>query len=590
MNLLRWDQCDIIIVTGDAFVDHPAFGAALIGRLLESHGFRVGIIAQPPWQSADAFRALGKPSIMFGVTSGNMDSMINHYTAEKLPRSDDAYTPGNEAGKRPDRAVITYCMRCKEAFPGIPIVIGGIEASLRRVAHYDYWSEKIRRSILPDSKADLLVYGNGERAVTEIAHRLAAGEKCAAMTDIRGTVFCARSGHGPADAIRIPSFEKVCENTDAFLEAEKIIHTNLRPESALPIVQGHGNRDVCIMAPQLPLDAKELDRLYELPFSRRPHPSYGTKRIPARDMSRWSVTVVRGCYGGCTFCSLACHQGPVIQSRTPESVVREIRTIMSGAQGFTGVISDLGGPSANMYGTGGRNRQKCGVCKRQSCLYPSICPNLNTNQKNAAELYETVRRIDGIKKVLIGSGIRFDLALEDEGYIRALVGNHVGGHLKIAPEHISPGPLACMGKPDLETYERFSGLFKSYSRSAGKKQYLVPYFIAGHPGTTNEDMLELSLWLKNNKIRVDQVQSFLPSPMTRATAMYYAGVDPLDPARRKVFVPRGAGIRRVQKAFIRYHDPENWPVIRKNLELMGRGELIGSGTGALVPCAVKYKR
>jgi uncharacterized radical SAM protein YgiQ len=642
MDHLGWDACDIILVTGDAYVDHPSFGMAVIGRVLEAQGFRVGIIAQPDWTSADDFMALGKPNLFFGVTAGNMDSMINRYTADRKVRSDDAYTPGGQGGSRPDRSVLVYSQRCREAFPDVPLVIGGIEASLRRIAHYDYWSDKVRRSVLIDAKADLLVYGNGERQVVEIAHRLAQGESVKDITDIRGTAFirnqcpegwaeidsrevdlpgridrhidpyASQAGTPGCDKpqtasdsgetvvqfqrraktdratsfIRMPGFEAVREDPVLYAHASRVLHLETNPGNARALVQRHGDRDVWLNPPPLPLTTKELDRVFELPYTRQPHYTYGSERVPAYEMIRFSVNIMRGCFGGCTFCSITEHEGRIIQSRSEDSVVREIETIRDSVPGFTGVISDVGGPTANMYRLACKSPKIEAACRRPSCVYPGICSNLNTSHDPLIRLYKRVRELPGIKKVLVASGLRYDLAVKSPGYVKELVSHHVGGYLKIAPEHTEDGPLGKMMKPGMGSYYAFKEMFEKYSREAGKEQYLIPYFIAAHPGTTDEDMMNLALWLKRNGFRADQVQTFLPSPMATATAMYHSERNPLHKIRRdseEVPVPKGLRIRRLHKAFLRYHDANNWPLLREALKRMGRADLIGNGKRHLIP-------
>jgi len=639
MDALGWDECDVIIVTGDAYVDHPSFGMALIGRVLEAQGFRVGIIAQPDWRSTQDFERLGRPRLFFGVTAGNMDSMVNRYTADRRLRSDDAYTPGGVGGRRPDRSVIVYSQRLREAFPGVPLVLGGIEASLRRIAHFDYWQEKVRRSVLLDAKADLLVFGNGERQIVEIAHRLAAGEPIDAIRDVRGTAFIGSRAEpgwteidstdidtpGPIDKpqdpyafepkrpteppsepgvhvvrfsrrvpradrdrsfIRLPDFEAVRDDPVLYAHASRILHTEANPGNARALVQRHGNVDLWLNPPPVPLTTAEMDRIYELPYTRRPHPSYGGARIPAYEMIRFSVTIQRGCFGGCTFCSITEHEGRIIQSRSEDSIVREIETIRDTVPGFTGVVSDLGGPTANMYRLACKSREIEAACRKPSCVYPGICSNLDTNHAPLIRLYRRARALPGIKKVLIASGVRYDLASESPEYVKELAQHHVGGYLKIAPEAISEGPLSKMMKPGIGSYYRFKKLFDRYSKQAGKEQYLIPYFIAAHPGTTDEDMLELALWLKRNGFRADQVQAFLPGPMATATAMYHSGKNPLRRVSRDsedVHVPKGLKVRRLHKAFLRYHDPNNWPLLRAALKRMGREDLIGNGKHHLVP-------
>ena len=645
MDKLGWEECDIILVTGDAYVDHPSFGMAIVGRLLEAQGFRVGIIAQPDWHSVDPFRALGKPKLFFGVTAGNMDSMVNRYTSDRRVRSDDAYTPNAEGEKRPDRAVIVYSQRAREAYPEVPIIIGGIEASLRRIAHFDYWSEKVRRSLLVDAKADILVYGNAERAIVDIAHRLAARATTDSIIEIRGTAFLraatpsewieidstridmpgplnppidpyamegvttkAAASEVPKGAqvvrfirevknadrarsvIRMPSYEAVAQDPILYAHASRILHVESNPGNARALIQRHGEgknaREVWINPPPIPLTMKEMDALYELPYARVPHPAYGKAKIPAYEMIRFSVTIQRGCFGGCTFCSITEHEGRIIQNRSEDSIIREIEQIRDEVPGFTGVISDLGGPTANMYRLACKSKEIETSCRRPSCVFPGICPNLNTDHSSLIHLYRRARTLPGIKKVLIGSGVRYDLAVESPEYVKELAQHHVGGYLKIAPEAIGEGPLSKMMKPGVGTYYKFKELFDKFSKEAGKEQYLIPYFIAAHPGTTDQDMLELALWLKTNGFRADQVQAFLPSPMATATAMYHSGKNPLRKVTRDsedVIIPKGLKVRRLHKAFLRYHDAENWPVLREALRRMGRADLIGSGKRQLVP-------
>jgi uncharacterized radical SAM protein YgiQ len=658
MDVLGWERCDIIIVTGDAYVDHPSFGMAIIGRLLEALGFKVGIIAQPDWHSTRDFEALGSPRLFFGVTGGNMDSMVNRYTSDRRVRSDDAYTPGGQGGKRPDRCVIVYSQRIRESYKTAPIVVGGIEASLRRIAHFDYWSEQVRRSVLVDSKADLLVYGNAERQIGAIAQRLDAGEAIGDITDLRGTAYLRRgmpagwveidsseldapgplnppvdpyaseeerrAANAPAvdaraaapttaraaaptaapaetvvkfyrkvpnaqrdhSVIRLPSFEQVSGDAVLYAHASRILHLESNPGNARALAQRHGNLELWLNPPPIPLSTSDMDAIYELPYARRPHPAYGAAKIPAYHMIRFSVSIQRGCFGGCTFCSITEHEGRIIQSRSEDSVIREIETIRDQVPGFTGVISDLGGPTANMYRLHCKSPAIESACRRPSCVFPGVCPNLNTDHAPLISLYRRARALKGVKKVLIASGVRYDLAIESPEYVRELATHHTGGYLKIAPEAIGEGPLSKMMKPGVGAYYRFKELFDKYSKEAGKEQYLIPYFIAAHPGTRDQDMLELALWLKKNGFRADQVQAFLPSPMATATAMYHSGKNPLKRITRaseEVVVPKGIKVRRLHKAFLRYHDPENWPVLRDALKRMGRADLIGNGRHHLIP-------
>ena len=649
MDTLGWDSCDIIIVTGDAYVDHPSFGMALVGRLLEDQGFRVGIIAQPDWQSAEPFRELGEPNLFFGVAAGNMDSMINRYTADRKMRSDDAYSPGGEGGKRPDRCSIVYAQRCRQAYPQVPVILGGIEASLRRIAHYDYWQDEVRRSILVDAAADMLVYGNAERAIVDIAHRLARGDAVDRITDVRGTAFVRRDTParwteidstrvdrpgrvervtnpylnpreisaeekqrreaafaGAADGaplepshaktvvktsrartvIRLPSFEKVRNDKVLYSHANRVLHLETNPGNARALVQKHGEVDIWLNPPPIPLSTEEMDYVYGMPFKRVPHPDYGDAKIPAWEMIRFSVNIMRGCFGGCTFCSITEHEGRIIQNRSQESILAEVEDIRDKVPGFTGVISDLGGPTANMYRIACKSREIEAACRRPSCVYPGVCSNLNTDHSALTQLYRDARELPGIKKVLIASGVRYDLAIEDEEYVKELVTHHVGGYLKIAPEHTEDGPLSKMMKPGIGTYDRFKELFEKFSAEAGKEQYLIPYFIAAHPGTTDEDMLELALWLKGNGFRADQVQAFYPSPMATATAMYHSARNPLRKVGYKsesVDAVKDPEQRKLHKAFLRYHDPANWPLLRSALKRMGRADLIGNGDNQLIP-------
>ena len=690
MDKLGWDSCDVILVTGDAYVDHPSFGMAVIGRVLEAQGFRVGIIAQPDWHSAEPFKALGKPNLFWGVTAGNMDSMINRYTADRKIRSDDAYTPGDIGGKRPDRAAIVYSQRCREAFNDVPLILGGIEGSLRRIAHYDYWSDKVRRSIVVDAKCDLLLYGNAERALVEIAHRLAAKEPVQKITDVRGTAFVRRTDdesrhdwfeidssqvdepgrveshinpyqttseqaaqqgstcecedtsvsiadndqktleNGPSGSksaiqplrfvpnpalygkgsvkvpprdrsvIRLPSYEQVKADPVLYAHANRVLHLETNPGNARALVQAHGEgttaRDVWITPPPIPLTTAEMDAVFDLPYARSPHPSYadeagshdGATKIPAWEMIRFSINIMRGCFGGCTFCSITEHEGRIIQSRSEDSVIHEIEEIRDKVKGFTGTISDLGGPTANMYRLGCRSPEIEAACRKPSCVYPGICQNLTTDHGPLIHMYRRARALKGVKKILIGSGLRYDLAVQSPEYVKELVQHHVGGYLKIAPEHTESGPLTKMMKPGIGSYDKFKTLFDKFSAEAGKKQFLIPYFIAAHPGTTDEDMMNLAVWLKKNGFRADQVQTFYPSPMATATAMYHTGLNPLKGVHRdergeKVDVVRGEKRRRLHKAFLRYHDPANWPLLRDALKAMGRADLIGNGKQHLIP-------
>lgn len=646
MDVLGWDSCDVIVVTADAYVDHPSFGMAVVGRLLEAQGFRVGIISQPKWDTAEAFKVLGKPNLFFGVTGGNMDSLINRYTADLRLRSEDAYTPDAKPGQRPDRSVIVYSQRCREAYYDTPIVIGGIEASLRRIAQYDYWSDKVRRSILVDANADILLFGNAERALTQFAHQLASGKNLSEFWDLRGSVSLRNSetedwteidstridwpsqidkipnpydfhknqelreqDGGKAkniDAIkiiplplqrsiefddsksyiRLPSFTKVTNDAALYAHASRVLHQEANPFNAKPLVQKHGTQDIWINPPPIPLETDELDWIFDLPYQRKPHPSYNNVRIPAYDMIKTSVNIMRGCFGGCTFCSITEHEGRIIQSRSEESILKEIEKIRDDVPGFTGTISDLGGPTANMYKLNCKSSVIQKSCKRLSCVYPNICKHLNTDHSATTQLYRKARKIRGVKRVAIASGLRYDLALRDPEYIKELVSHHVGGYLKIAPEHSEEKTLSKMMKPSISSYDEFKELFDKYSKEAGKEQYLIPYFIAAHPGSDEEDMLNLSLWLKERRFKPDQVQTFYPSPMALATAMYHSKRNPLKKVRykgEKLKVVKGLDQRRLQKAFLRYHDKKNWPMLRESLISMGRADLIGTEKKHLLP-------
>ncbi|MDU0113289.1 MAG: putative radical SAM protein YgiQ [Psychrosphaera sp.] len=661
MDQLGWDSCDVIIVTGDAYVDHPSFGMAVIGRMLEAQGFRVGIIDQPDWHSKNDFQKLGKPNLYFGVAAGNMDSMINRYTADRKLRHDDAYTPDNIGGKRPDRAVTVYSQRCREAYKGVPIIIGGIEASLRRISHYDYWSDKVRRSVLVDSKADMLVFGNAERPLVEVTHRIARGEDIKNIKDVRGTAImvknaledwqgidsthidkpgiidpimnpyqeydantCSNKDQAIEDSavdasanqtggqaivvqpynrvkdktqlrrpwdrvyVKLPAYEVVSKNQTLYAHTNRILHQETNPGCAKALMQRHGDRSIWINPPAFPLETEEMDFVFGMPYARVPHPKYDGKKIPAYDMIKTSVNIMRGCYGGCTFCSITEHEGRIIQSRSEDSIINEIEQIRDVVPGFTGVISDLGGPTANMYMLRCQSAKAEATCRRASCVYPDICKHMDTDHEPTIKLYQRARELKGIKKILIASGVRYDLAIQDPRYVKELVTHHVGGYLKIAPEHTEEGPLSKMMKPGMGSYHKFKELFEKYSKEAGKEQYLIPYFIAAHPGTTTKDMINLALWLKENKFRLDQVQNFYPSPMATATTMYHTEIDTLHKVKKTnstVAIPRGEKERRLHKAILRYHDSKNWKMIRHALKEMGLAKLIGHGVSHLVPPA-----
>tara|TARA_R110002073_G_scaffold16722_6_gene63904 strand:+ start:4627 stop:6600 length:1974 start_codon:yes stop_codon:yes gene_type:complete len=585
-----WDQPDVIFVTGDAYIDHPSFAAALLSRLLEREGYRVAILSQPDWRSADAWRALGTPRLFYAVSAGNMDSMINHYTANRKRRNEDAYSPGGQIGLRPDRPTGVYAQRCREAAPGVPVVIGGVEASLRRVAHYDYWADTVKPSMLVTSKADLLGYGMGEQQIVEIARRLDATGSIESCRDLRGVAYRLGAREDlaahtfPNDAgdgrtLELPDFETVKSDVRAFADATRIVHQETNPLNARRVVQRHGDRLVVINPPCLPMEEPEMDRAYDLPYQRRPHPSY-TEAIPAHEMIKDSVSIMRGCFGGCTFCSITLHQGRAIQSRSKASVMREVEQIASDPD-FKGTISDLGGPTANMY------RMRCSkpeveaICRRQSCIHPTVCKLLDTDHGPTVELLKEARSVPGVKRVHVASGIRMDLAREDDEYLEEMAAHHVGGHLKVAPEHVSDSVLTKMKKPANHTFEEFAERFEAASKRAGKEQYLVPYFIASHPGSGIAEMIELAVFLKQRGYRPRQVQDFIPAPMDVATCMYYTGLDPM--TMQPVETVKKLQDRKMQRALMQYFAPENWFMVRKALLEAGRSDLIGDGPLCLIP-------
>ncbi len=593
MELRGWDELDILIVSGDAYVDHPAFGPVLIARFLEGRGFKVGFIAQPRWDSPADIARMGKPRLFVGVAAGNLDSMLNKLTAQKKMRSEDQYSPGGRNDMRPNRATLVYSNLCRQAFPGTPVVIGGIEASLRRIAHYDYWSDQVRRSILLDAKADLLVFGMGERPVWEIARRLDAGEPVSALTDVRGTAHVKknRRAWGPLLAnvsryttdgklLVLPSYEEVTSDKKAFAKMSRTFQHETNPHNGRPMLQVHGEEAVYFNPPAPPLTEEEMDGLYDLPFVRAPHPSYGGERIPAFDTVKHSIVTMRGCFGGCTFCSITEHEGRVIQSRSEESVLREVRQL-SRMGGFSGVLTDLGGPTANMYKMSCRDEKTESACRRLSCVHPGICENLVTDHGPLIRLMKKVREEKGIKKVFIASGVRYDLAERSPEFVRELAQHHTGGQLSVAPEHSNDGVLDKMKKPSIKSYERFAQAFCQASEEAGKEQYLVPYFITGHPGSTLKDTIELAQYLKRNGMRPRQVQDFIPTPMAVATTMYYTGIDPM--SGEEVYTAHDLREKRMMKALIFYWDAQHWPLAREALKKAGRLDLIGRGPQHLVP-------
>jgi uncharacterized radical SAM protein YgiQ len=610
-----WDAVDIVIVTGDAYVDHPAFGPVLIARFLEGRGFRVGLIAQPDWHSAEPFKALGEPRLFFGVSAGNLDSMLNRLTSQKKNRGEDQYSPGGDTRRRPDRASLVYAQRCRQAYKGVPVILGGIEASLRRIAHYDYWSETVRRSILIDAKADMLIFGMGERPVWEVAKRLRDGEDISEIRDVRGTAWIARKAEIPdlleKRAVRasaqdrgivvLPSYEEASTDTLAYAKMARAFQKETNPGNARPLLQVHGDNAVYYNPPALPLDDDagetperstdssgmiSMDELYDLPFTRVPHPSY-SDRIPAYETVKHSIVLMRGCFGGCTFCSITEHEGRIIQSRSKESVLKEIRQLRRMGD-FRGTITDLGGPTANMYKMKCKDPKIEASCKRLSCVHPTICKNLETDHSATVEVMEAVRNEEGVNHVFIASGVRYDLAERSPEYVEALAKHHVGGHLSVAPEHASDRVLEKMKKPGIASFERFREMFQCASQDAGKEQYDIPYFISGHPGCTLDDMVELALWLKFQGYRPRQVQDFIPTPMSIASAMYHTGIDPL--TMEPVYVAKGLREKKLQKALLLYWSEDWWPLTREALTEAGREDLIGHGPECLVPPETHHER
>lgn len=592
MQQRGWDELDVLIVSGDAYVDHPAFGPVLIARFLEARGFRVGFIAQPDWRSIDDVARMGRPRLFVGISAGNLDSMLNKLTAQRKVRAVDQYSPGGKTNCRPNRASIVYANLCRQAFGDVPIVLGGIEASLRRIAHYDYWSDQIRRSILLDSKADLLVFGMGERPAWEIARRLRDGESVSSLTDVRGTGYVCRD-RAQLEAWRsdpsrfvtdgkpvvLPSYEEVCADKLAFARMSGAFQKETNPGNARMLLQMHGSEGVVFNPPAEPLEERDMDELYDLPFVRREHPTY-SEGVPAFETVKHSIVTMRGCFGGCSFCSITEHEGRVIQSRSAESVLREIRALRR-MPDFKGVLSDLGGPTANMYQMRCKSERIEKACRRLSCVHPKVCENLDTDHGPLLSLMRAARQEPGVRRVFIASGVRYDLAEKSPEFVRELARHHTGGMVSVAPEHNDPKVLDKMKKPPIESYERFTELFCQASQDAGKEQYLIPYLITGHPGSTLKDTIALALYLKANGLRPRQVQDFIPTPMSMATAMYYSGHDPftLDP------VPsvRDARQKRMLKALVFYWDKEHWPLAREALALAGRKDLIGRAPHCLVP-------
>jgi uncharacterized radical SAM protein YgiQ len=575
-----WSELDVVIVTGDAYIDHPSFAMSILGRVLEAAGFRVGIISQPDWRCCDDWKRFGRPRLFFGISAGNMDSMINHYTANRKVRNDDAYSPGGKIGLRPDRATLSYCQRAKQAYKGVPIIAGGVEASLRRLAHYDYWSDKVRHSILMDCKADLLVFGMGENAIVEIARRLQSGETVRDLRNMRGVAYCLGASETvPEDALRLPSFEAVASDKTQFALATRIIHNETNPYNARRLIQQHGTQTIVVNPPQLPISEQAMDRIYGLSYTRRPHPSYRDP-IPAFEMIKDSVTIMRGCFGGCTFCSITAHQGRAIQSRSQKSILQEIEKMGRDAN-FKGTVSDIGGPTANMYQMRCSRPEVEATCRRQSCVHPKICKLLNVDHQPVIQLMRAARKVKGVKKVLVASGVRMDLARQSPEYIQELTRHHVGGHLKVAPEHVDAQVLFKMRKPANDDFEFFTEVFQEESKASGKKQYLIPYFIASHPGSDDGAMIQLAVFLKQNGYRPEQVQDFIPAPLDVATCMYYTELDPF--TMQPVYIAKKLRDRRTQRALMQFFKPENYFEVRQALLSAGRQDLIGDGCDALIP-------
>ena len=581
------DTLDFVYVCGDAYVDHPSFGHAIISRVLESHGYTVGIISQPDWHSAEEFKRLGKPKYAFLVAAGNIDSMVNRYTVNKKVRSDDSYSPGEKGGMRPDRATIVYCNRIREAYPGVPMIIGGIEASLRRFAHYDYWDNKVRRSILLDTRANVLIYGMGEKAIVRLADAMRDG-KSLADTNVDGCCYIKKTLDTVGDYIELPSCEEVSTDKRKYAEATKIEYDNQDPIRAKVLVQKHFDRYLIQNKPMMPLNTKELDAVYSLPYMRTWHPMYDKYGgVPAIEEVKFSITNTRGCYGSCNFCALTFHQGRIVQSRSEKSVINEA-TQMTWDPDFKGYIHDVGGPTANFYGPGCDKQMKVGTCTDRRCLYPKPCPNLKVTHKKYLDLLRKVRAIPGIKKVFIRSGIRYDYLIsdKDDEFFGELIQHHISGQLKVAPEHISENVLKYMGKPGRKVYDRFCDKFYALNQKYGKKQFLVPYLMSSHPGSTLNDAIELALYIKKHNLHPEQVQDFYPTPFTISTCMFYTGLDPF--TMQEVYVPRDMEEKRMQRALLQFRNPDNIPLVIKALKKAGREDLIGYTKDCLVRPMEKY--
>ncbi|MDP9036178.1 MAG: YgiQ family radical SAM protein [Myxococcota bacterium] len=599
MRVRGWDELDVLIVTGDAYVDHPAFGPVLVARFLEGRGYRVGVVAQPRWDSPEDIARMGRPRLYVGVSAGNLDSMLSKLTAQKKVRSEDQYSPGGQASLRPNRATIVYANLCRQAFPGLPIVLGGIEASLRRIAHYDYWSDSVRRSVLLDSKADLLVFGMGERAAWEITRRLDDGERVEQLGNVRGTAHVRKNRRAWEKAagaasryvtdgkpVVLPSYDDVRRDKVAFATMSRMFQYETNAHNGRPLLQPHGDEAVYFNPPALPLDESEMDSLYDLPFTRRPHPAYGGEKIPAYETIKHSIVTMRGCFGGCTFCSITEHEGRIIQSRSADSVLREVRAL-SRMEDFRGTITDVGGPTANMYKMRCKDEKTEHACRRLSCVHPGICENLVTDHDPLLDLLKRVRHEPGVDNVYVASGIRYDLAARSPEFVRELARHHTGGQLSVAPEHTNPEVLDRMKKPPIEHYERFAQAFCQASEQAGKDQYLIPYFITGHPGSTLEDTIALAQWLKERGMRPRQVQDFIPTPMAIATAMFFTGVDPL--TMKPVPVVRDLREKKMLKALLYWWDEAQQPLAREALHRAGRADLIGGASTCLVPAEARTK-
>ena len=584
MRLRGWDGYDFLVVGGDAYIDHPSFGTAVIARVLEAEGFRVAVLCQPDWHSAEAFAAMGRPRLGVMIGAGNLDSMVAHYTASRHPRREDFYSPGRKTGLRPDRAVTVYANRAREAFPGLPLVIGSLEASLPRFAHYDYWQDKVRRSVIFDARADLLVYGMGEYATIEIARRLAAGEDIAEMRGIRGTAYIA--GTPPEGALMLPSFEEVCADRRKYAEATRIEYAEHDPVRGRTLAQEHGGRYLVVNPPAMPLETAELDRVAGLPYTREVHPMYDALGgVPAIDEVRFSVIHNRGCFGGCSFCALAFHQGRMVTSRSHESVIREVEA-MTRHPLWKGYVSDVGGPSANFRHPSCKKQLKSGMCPNRNCLAPTPCPNIDADHSDYLALLRKLRKLPGVKKVFVRSGIRYDYMLCDKSgaFFSELVRYHVSGQLKVAPEHCIDSVLDCMGKPHIEVYERFMAEYRKLNKRFDKEQYVVPYLMSSHPGSTLQSAVALAEFLRRTGRRPEQVQDFYPTPGTVSTCMYYTGLDPRDMS--EVYVPRSAHEKAMQRALLQYTVPANHRLVVEALKAAGREDLIGFGKNCLVrPCA-----